>query len=233
MVNQVLYEDNHIIIVNKHPGDIIQADVYQDKTLRETVQDYIKEKYNKPGKAFIGIVHRIDRPVSGAVMFARTSKALSRLNKIFRFREVRKIYWAVVDAPPPQTQGVLEHYLWKNESKNKSYVVDEDRKGAVFAKLEYKLLMESDRYYLLEVELHTGRHHQIRTQLAAIGCRIKGDLKYGAPRSNPDASIHLHARSLEFVHPVRKESIKVVAPVMDDPLWTFFEKQMSNQTPGS
>ncbi|MFP4471408.1 MAG: RluA family pseudouridine synthase [Bacteroidales bacterium] len=233
MVNQILYEDNHIIVVNKLPGDIVQADVYQDKTLRESVQDYIKKKYNKPGRAFIGIVHRIDRPVSGAVMFARTSKALSRLNKIFRYREVRKIYWAVVDQAPPEPQGVLEHYLRKNESRNKSYVVDEDSRGAIFAKLEYKVLMESDRYYLLEVELHTGRHHQIRTQLAAIGCRIKGDLKYGFPRSNQDASIHLHARELEFIHPVRNEPVKIVAPVTDDPLWKYFEEQMSNQTSGT
>ncbi len=229
MVNQILFEDNHIIIVNKRPGDIIQADIYQDKTLRETVQDYIREKYNKPGKAFIGIVHRIDRPVSGAVMFARTSKALSRLNKIFRHREVRKIYWAVVDQPPPEPEGVLENYLIKNENQNKTYIVSPDRKGAVYAKLQYRLLMQSDRYFLLEVELHTGRHHQIRAQLAAIGCRIKGDLKYGFPRSNPDASIHLHARRLEFIHPVRKEPVKIVAPVMDDPLWNFFEKQMSHQ----
>ena len=229
MLNQILYEDNHIIAVNKIPGDIVQADIGNDKTLRETVQEYIKIKYEKPGRAFIGIVHRLDRPVSGAVVFARTSKALSRLNNIFRHREVKKIYWAVVDQPPKEPQGSLENYLWKNESKNKSYIASKDQKGAVYAKLDYRLLAESNRYYLLEIELHTGRHHQIRAQLASIECKIKGDLKYGFPRSNPDASIHLHARSLEFIHPVRKTPVKIIAPVMDDPLWNFFEQTMSDQ----
>ncbi len=222
MKNEVLFEDNHIIILNKLPGDIVQADMSKAITLRETVQDYLKVKYNKPGNVFAGLVHRIDRPVSGAVIFARTSKSLARLNEIFKQREVRKIYWAVVDKLPAEPNGYLIHYLRKKERRNKSYVVAENYKGAQKAELKYRLIGTSDRYFLHEVELLTGRHHQIRAQLAAIGCRIKGDLKYGYPRSNGDASIHLHARKVEFVHPVKKVKISVLARPPADPLWNFF-----------
>jgi len=224
MKNEVLFEDNHLIVVNKLPGDIVQADKTKDTPLRETVQNYLKVKYNKPGNVFAGVVHRIDRPVSGAVVFARTSKALARLNKIFSQREVKKIYWAVVDRAPAKPEEHLTHYLRKNERQNKSYVVNEKAKGAQRAELKYKLVAESDRYYLLEVELLTGRHHQVRAQLAAIGCHIKGDLKYGAARSNRDGSIHLHARRVEFIHPVKKEMLIIVARPPADPIWQHFEQ---------
>lgn len=224
MVNEVLYEDNHIIIVNKITGDIIQGDRTEDSTLCDAVKDFLKEKYNKPGNVFCGVVHRLDRPVSGAVIFAKTSKALKRLNAIFKAREIKKVYWAVVESAPPQVEGKLINYLWRNQEKNKSFVVHEGRSNSVYAELDYKLLAQSDRYFLLEVTLHTGRHHQIRVQLSKIGCRIKGDLKYGFARSNPDASIHLHARFLEFIHPVTKELIRIVTPVPRDPLWNYFDK---------
>jgi 23S rRNA pseudouridine1911/1915/1917 synthase len=224
MLNEVLFEDNHIIIVNKITGDIIQGDRTEDPTLRDAVKDFLKEKYNKPGNVFCGVVHRLDRPVSGAVIFAKTTKALKRLNAIFKAREVKKVYWAVVENAPPQVEGKLINYLWRNPEKNKSFVVHEGRNNAVYAELDYKLLAQSDRYFLLEVTLHTGRHHQIRAQLSKIGCRIKGDLKYGFARSNPDASIHLHARFLEFIHPVTKEVIRIVSPVPNDPLWNYFDK---------
>jgi 23S rRNA pseudouridine1911/1915/1917 synthase len=229
MVNQLLYEDNHIIIVNKLPGDLIQADKFEGKTLRDDVKVYLKEKYNKPGGVFLGTVHRLDRPVSGAVIFARTSKALTRLNNMLRNHEITKTYWAVVDQPPEMPEATLENYLRKDESKNKSFVVQKETKGAVLAKLSYRMIASSDRYYLLEVELETGRHHQIRAQLAAIGCRIKGDLKYGFPRSNPSGSVHLHARKLEFMHPVKKEPVSVTAPCLDDPVWNFFEAAMQDK----
>jgi 23S rRNA pseudouridine1911/1915/1917 synthase len=228
MVNEILFEDNHIIIVNKLPGDLIQADVSEGKTLRDDVKEYIKENYNKPGSVFLGTVHRLDRPVSGAVMFARTSKALTRLNEMLRLHQIKKTYWAIVDQPPPAPEGRLENYLRKDQEKNKSFVVKSDTKGALLAKLSYRLLKGSDRYYLLEVELETGRHHQIRAQLAAIGCKIKGDLKYGSPRSNPDGSVSLHSRKLEFLHPVKQEPVAIVAPTLDDPLWKFFEKHMTS-----
>jgi len=231
MLNQVLFEDNHIIIVNKKAGDIVQADVYDDKTLRDEVKDYIKEKYNKPGNVFLGVVHRIDRPVTGAVIFARTSKALARLNDMFRNRNLQKIYWAVVDQAPPKDEDYLVNYVRKDITKNKSFITAETNPDAVRAELSYKLLAASDRYFLLQVELFTGRHHQIRTQLASVGCRIKGDLKYGFPRSNPDASIHLHARSLKFQHPVSKEEVSIVAPTPNEPLWNFFAEMMSKKTP--
>ncbi len=224
MVNEVLHEDNHIIIVNKLPGDLIQADQYQGKTLRDDVKGYLKEKYQKPGGVYLGTVHRLDRPVSGAVIFARTSKALVRLNKMLRQHEIKKTYWAVVDQPPHEPEGRLENYLRKNEAQNKSYIVKEDTKGALLAKLNYRFLASSDRFHLLEIELETGRHHQIRAQLAGIGCKIKGDLKYGFPRSNPNGSIHLHARRLEFLHPVKQETVNVLAPCIDDPVWKFFEE---------
>lgn len=231
MVNQILYEDNHIIVINKITGDIVQADITQEKTLKEIVKDYLKEKYDKPGNVYLGIVHRLDRPVSGAVMFAKTSKALTRLNKIFKAREIKKVYWAVVDKPPNPPENKLISYLWRNRIKNKSYVVKELRDDATYAELDYRTLAQSDRYTLVEVLLHTGRHHQIRAQLSGIGCHIKGDLKYGFPRSNPDASIHLHARYLEFIHPVKREFIKITAPVPEEPLWQYFEgvMQKSNQ----
>lgn len=229
MVNEILFEDNHIIVVNKITGDIIQADRTKDPTLRDAVKDYLKEKYQKPGNVFAGVVHRLDRPVSGAVIFAKTSKALKRLNAIFKAREVKKVYWAVVDNAPPKMEDTLINFLRRNETKNKSFVVDEGAKNSVYAELDYKLLAQSDRYFLMEIELHTGRHHQIRAQLSGLGCKIKGDLKYGAPRSNPDASIHLHARYIEFIHPVKKELIKIVAPLPNDPLWNFFGKEIANE----
>ena len=222
MVNQILFEDNHIIIVNKNPGDIVQEDIGRDRTLRDEIKDYIKQKYSKPGSVFLGIVHRLDRPVSGAIIFARTSKSLVRLNKIFSHREVEKIYWAVVDNEPKEPEGTLVHFLKKDENKNKAYVSKEGVDGAVRAELKYKLIAKSDKYCLLEVELFTGRHHQIRVQLATLNCHIKGDLKYGFPRSNPNAGIHLHARKIVFTHPVRNEPVTVIAPPPDDPLWNYF-----------
>jgi len=222
MVNQILFEDNHIIIVNKNPGDIVQEDIGRDRTLRDEIKDYIKQKYGKPGSVFLGIVHRLDRPVSGAIIFARTSKSLVRLNKIFSHREVEKIYWAVVDNEPKEPEGTLVHFLKKDENKNKAYVSKEGVDGAVRAELKYKLIAKSDKYCLLEVELFTGRHHQIRVQLATMNCHIKGDLKYGFPRSNPNAGIHLHARKIVFTHPVRNEPVTVTAPPPDDPLWNYF-----------
>jgi len=230
MVNQILYEDNHIIVVNKITGDIVQADITEEKTLKDIVKDYLKETYDKPGNVYLGIVHRLDRPVSGAVIFAKTSKALTRLNKIFKAREIKKIYWAVVDNPPDPPENKLVSYLWRNRTQNKSYVVKELKDECVYAELDYKMIAQSDRYSLVEILLHTGRHHQIRAQLASLGCHIKGDLKYGFPRSNPDASIHLHARYLEFIHPVKKEIIKIVAPVPDEALWKYFENVTQNKS---
>ncbi len=229
MVNEVLFEDNHIIVVNKITGDIVQADRTEDVTLRDTIKEYLKNKYHKEGNVFLGVVHRLDRPVSGVVMFAKTSKSLRRLNSIFKAREIKKVYWVVVDKAPPENEGKLINYLRRNQTKNKSFVVDEGVKDAVYAELDYKLLARSDRYFLLEILLHTGRHHQIRAQMSGLGCRIKGDLKYGFPRSNPDASIHLHARYIEFIHPVKKELITIVAPLPEDPLWNYFGSEMAGQ----
>lgn len=220
---EVLHEDNHTIVVNKKSSDIVQGDKTGDEPLSESIKTYLKDKYNKPGNVFCGVVHRLDRPTSGALVFARTSKALSRLNEQFRTKVPRKIYWAVVENMPPQKSGRLEHYLKKNEKQNKSYASENPVDGGKHSILNYKWLASSDKYHLLEVELETGRHHQIRCQLATIGCIIKGDLKYGAKRSNKDGSIHLHARHLEFDHPTTKERIKVTAPVPKDPLWEFFE----------
>ncbi len=216
---QVLYEDNHLVAVNKRAGDIVQGDKTGDTPLSGIVKQYIKEKYGKPGEVFLGLVHRLDRPTTGIIVFARTSKALERMNALFASRETRKTYWAVVNEPPPEPQGRLVHYMQRNPKQNKSYAHPADAPGRKKAALRYRLLKQLDRYYLLEIELETGRHHQIRAQLAAIGCSIKGDLKYGAPRSNPDGGIHLHARSLEFIHPVRKEPVKLVADPPEDPLW--------------
>lgn len=216
---QPLYEDNHIIIVSKESGEIVQGDKTGDTPLSETVKAYIKEKYHKPGNVFLGVTHRLDRPVSGVVVFARTSKALARLNEMFRTGEVHKTYWAVTRNEPPQPEGRLEHWLVRNECQNKSYAYDHEVPASKKAVLLYRLIGRSDNYFLLEVRLLTGRHHQIRCQLAAIGCPIRGDLKYGARRSNPDGSISLLARRVEFVHPVSKEPIAVEAPLPADSLW--------------
>ena len=209
----VVYEDNHLIIVNTAASEIVQGDKTGDEPLSESLKRYLKEKYNKPGNVFLGVVHRLDRPVSGLVVFAKTSKALSRLNTMLAQGEVKKTYWAIVTARPPQEEGELIHYLVRNEQQNKSYAYDRERQGSKQAILHYRLIATSDRYWLLEVDLKTGRHHQIRCQLSKMGCPIKGDLKYGAPRSNPDGSISLHARRIRFVHPVSKQSIDLTAPV--------------------
>ena len=218
----VVYEDNHIIIVNKTASEIVQGDKTGDVPLSETVKQYLKEKYHKPGNVFIGVTHRLDRPVSGLVVFAKTSKALSRLNEMFKNSEVKKTYWAIVKQTPAETEGELVNYLVRNEKQNKSYAYDTEKPGSKKAILHYWLIARSDNYSLLEVDLKTGRHHQIRCQLAKMGCPIKGDLKYGFPRSNPDGSICLHARRVRFVHPVSKELIDVVAPVPSDNLWNSF-----------
>jgi 23S rRNA pseudouridine1911/1915/1917 synthase len=215
----VLYEDNHTLIINKRASEIVQGDKTGDLPLSEIAKEYLKVKYNKPGEVFLGVVHRLDRPVSGALIFARTSKALARYNKLIKNREIRKIYWGIVRNKPTAEQDILVNYLLKDQVKNKSFTVKINTPGSMEAKLSYRLLTSSKTYHLLEIELHTGRHHQIRAQLAAIGCPIKGDLKSGFPRSNPDGSISLHARSLEFIHPVKKEKMKVFAPVPDDNLW--------------
>lgn len=219
----VIYEDNHIIVVNKASSEIVQGDKTGDTPLSETVKQYIKEKYHKPGNVFLGVTHRLDRPVSGLVLFARTSKALSRLNEMFKTKDIRKTYWAIVKNQPPAPAGELVHWLVRNEKQNKSYAYDREVKDSKKAILDYKIIGKSDRYYLLEVNLHTGRHHQIRCQLAKMGCPIKGDLKYGAQRSNPDGSICLHARRIEFVHPVSKELMSFEAPVPDTALWKSFK----------
>jgi 23S rRNA pseudouridine1911/1915/1917 synthase len=220
---EILYEDNHIIIVNKSPREIVQGDKTGDKPLVDMVKDYLKEKYHKPGNVFCGVVHRLDRPTSGIVVFAKTSKALARLNEMFKKGEVDKTYWAIVKDLPPQDEGTLVHFLIKNQKNNKSVAYDTEKLRSKKAVLHYKLIGRSQRYYLLEVKLETGRHHQIRCQLAKIGLPIRGDLKYGAQRSNPDGSISLHARNISFVHPVSKKMIDITAPVPDDPLWKAFE----------
>lgn len=216
---KVVYEDNHIIIVDKCSGEIVQGDKTGDKPLSETVKEYIKEKYNKPGNVFLGVVHRLDRPVSGLVVFAKTSKALSRLNDMFRTGDVHKTYWAVVKSRDIAPEGTLTDWLTRNERQNKSYAHEREVPGAKKAVLKYKVRAVADNYMLIEVTLLTGRHHQIRCQLAHMGCPIKGDLKYGAPRSNPDGSISLLSRRVEFVHPVSKETIVAYADVPNDRLW--------------
>ena len=219
----VVYEDNHIIVVNKTSSEIVQGDKTGDTPLSETVKSYLKEKYNKPGNVFIGVTHRLDRPVSGLVVFAKTGKALARLNEMFRNGDVKKNYWAIVKECPKETEGELVHYLVRNEKQNKSYAYDKEVKNSKKAILHYKLIGHSQNYYLLEVDLKTGRHHQIRCQLAKMGCPIKGDLKYGAQRSNPDGSICLHARMVKFMHPVSKELIELTAPVPAGNLWNGFD----------
>ena len=216
---KVVYEDNHIIIVNKCSGEIVQGDKTGDKPLSETVKEYIKQKYNKPGNVFLGVVHRLDRPVSGLVVFAKTSKALSRLNDMFRTGDVHKTYWAIVKRRDIAMEGTLTDWLTRNERQNKSYAHEREVPGAKKAVLKYKVRAVADNYMLIEVTLLTGRHHQIRCQLSHMGCPIKGDLKYGAPRSNPDGSISLLSRRVEFVHPVSKENIVAYADVPDDRLW--------------
>jgi 23S rRNA pseudouridine1911/1915/1917 synthase len=220
---EVLYEDNHIIAINKRSSDIVQGDKTGDEPLSEKVKCYLKQKYNKPGEVFIGVVHRLDRPVSGVMLFAKTSKALSRLNEMFRSKEVQKTYWAVVKNRPLKEKDLLVDYLIKDEVKNKSRAYKEERKGALRCELEYQLIASIDRYHLLEVNPHTGRHHQIRVQLSSMGCAIKGDVKYGFERTNQGGSIHLHARKIAFLHPVKKEQVEIIAPVPDDVVWKAFE----------
>lgn len=226
---EILYEDNHIIAVNKKVSDIVQADKTGDVPLSEEVKAYIKKKYNKPGEVFLGVPHRVDRPVSGVVIFARTSKALTRLNKMFQEheREITKIYWAIVGNLPTEDHAVLTHYLVRDAEKNRSRAYNQPKPGSKEAVLEYRLLGSSQRYYLLEVKLYTGRHHQIRCQLAKIGCPIKGDLKYGSPRSNENGGIGLHARSVRFKHPVTQEMVTITAtPPLEDSLWKVFYEGM-------
>jgi len=223
---EVLFEDNHIIAVNKRPSDIVQGDKTGDAPLSDLVKQYIKEKYDKQGDVFLGTAHRIDRPVSGIVLFARTSKALARLNEMFRDKQIKKTYWAVVKNKPLNTEGNLVHYLKKNEAQNKSKAYEKEVPGSLRAELFYKLINSSVNYFLLEINPITGRHHQIRVQLAAMGSPIKGDLKYGFNRSNPDASIHLHARKVEFIHPVKKEPMVIIAPPPKEVLWDDFVKQV-------
>ncbi|MEE1899969.1 RluA family pseudouridine synthase [Flavobacterium rakeshii] len=215
----VLYEDNHIIVVNKRVGDIVQGDKTGDKPLSDVVKEYLKEKYNKPGNVYLGVVHRLDRPTTGIVLFARTSKALPRLNDLFKNRETQKTYWAVVKNKPEKETDTLVHYLKRNEKSNTSRAHVKEVPNSKKASLDYTIIKALNNYYVLEVNLHTGRHHQIRSQLSAIGSPIKGDLKYGFDRSNPDGGIHLHARKLEFIHPVTKEHLVITAPVPNDPVW--------------
>ncbi|WP_291131510.1 RluA family pseudouridine synthase [Flavobacterium sp. UBA7682] len=216
---QILHEDNHIIVVNKRVGDIVQGDKTGDKPLSEIVKEYIKEKYHKPGEVFLGVVHRLDRPTTGIIVFARTSKALTRLNELFSNRETQKTYWAVVKNKPPKTEDNLVHFLKRNEKNNTSKAHLKEVSESKKASLDYKIISALNNYFALEINLHTGRHHQIRAQLSAIGCPIKGDLKYGFDRSNPDGGIHLHARKLVFIHPVTKETLEIIAPTPNEVIW--------------
>ena len=220
---QILHEDNHVIIVNKRAGDIVQGDKTGDKPLSHVVKDFLKDKYNKPGNVYLGVVHRLDRPTTGIVLFSKTSKALPRLNKLFAEKKASKTYWALVKNQPPKAEGKLVHWLKKNPKNNKSTAFDKEIDGSKKAILHYKVIKTLDNFYLLEVDLETGRHHQIRCQLSKIGCPIKGDLKYGFDRSNRDSSISLHARQLEFTHPVKKEKVSITAPLPNDPLWNACE----------
>ncbi len=222
LADRVLYEDNHIIAINKLPSEIVQGDLTGDATLGDAVKQYLKITYNKPGNVYLGIPHRLDRPTSGIVLFAKTEKALSRLGNIFREREIKKIYWAAVDKVPPEPEGDLTHYLLRNRQKNKSFSVPAGKKGAKKAELSYRLIGATKSFYVLEIELHTGRHHQIRAQFAALGIHIKGDLKYGANRSNVGGGIHLHARKVAFKHPVGGKVVEITAPPPADPVWDNF-----------
>tara|TARA_R110001583_G_scaffold14664_6_gene61029 strand:- start:2935 stop:3633 length:699 start_codon:yes stop_codon:yes gene_type:complete len=216
---QVLFEDNHLIVINKRPGDIVQGDKTGDKPLSETVKSYIKRKYNKPGNVYLGVVHRLDRPTSGIVVFAKTSKALPRLNKMFAEKDAKKTYWAIVKNRPDEPEKRLVHWMKRNTKQNKSYANIKEVNDSKKAILSYRLIKKLDNYYLLEIDLETGRHHQIRSQLTAIGSPIKGDLKYGFNRSNENGSIHLHARKLKLMHPVKKEPLEIIAPLPNDPIW--------------
>lgn len=227
---KVVYEDNHLIIVYKESGEIVQGDKTGDVPLSETVKQYIKEKYQKPGNVFLGVVHRLDRPVPGLVVFARTGKALSRLNEMFRMNDVHKTYWAITKDMPPEPQGRLEHWLVRNEKQNKSYAYDHEVPGSKRAVLDYRVIAHSDHYHLIAVNLITGRHHQIRCQLAAMGCPIRGDLKYGAKRSNPDGSISLLSHEMHFVHPVSKQEISIISPLPDEPLWRDLGQNLTGST---
>lgn len=221
---QVLYEDNHIIVINKRAGDIVQGDKTGDKPLSEVVKEYLKDKYNKPGNVYLGVVHRLDRPTTGLVIFAKTSKALSRLNKQFLHKEVKKIYWAIVKNKLSKSSDTLINWLKKNPKNNKSSVFEKEIEGSKKAILHYKVIKELDNYFLLEILLETGRHHQIRAQLSKIGSPIKGDLKYGFNRSNLNGGISLHARQIEFIHPVKKEKVSIVAALPDDDIWNACKK---------
>jgi len=223
---RILYEDNHLIVVNKLPSEIVQGDKTGDKPLSEEVKYYLKKKYNKPGNVFTGVIHRLDRPVSGIVVFAKTGKALSRMNELIKKRKIKKTYWAIVKNKPKEKEAVLTHFLLRNEKRNKSFVSNKKQENSKEAILSYRLIASSKEYHLLEVDLQTGRHHQIRAQLAAIGSPIKGDLKYGFSRSNKDASISLHAHSVSFVHPVKNEALTIVANPPADVLWKFFNDRM-------
>lgn len=216
---QILHEDNHIIVVNKRVGDIVQGDKTGDEPLSDIVKSYLKVAYDKPGEVFLGVVHRLDRPTTGIVVFAKTSKALTRLNETFKNRETQKTYWAIVKNAPPKTEDTLVHFLRRNTKNNTSKAYLKEVPDAKEAKLSYKIIKKLDNYYALEIDLHTGRHHQIRAQLTAVGCPIKGDLKYGFDRSNPNGGIHLHARKLSLIHPVTKDPLELIAPVPDDVLW--------------
>lgn len=218
---QVLFEDNHIIVINKRVGDIVQGDKTGDEPLSDVVKSYLKEKYNKPGEVFLGVVHRLDRPTTGIVVFAKTSKALTRLNETFKNRETQKTYWAVVKNQPPKETDTLIHFLKRNPKNNTSKAHTKEVPESKKASLTYKIIKKLDNYFVLEIDLHTGRHHQIRAQLQAIGCPIKGDLKYGFDRSNPDGGIHLHARKMVFTHPVSKENIEIIAPTPSDVIWNL------------
>lgn len=226
--NQILFEDNHIIIINKKSSQIVHSDKTGDVSLEEMVKHYLKTKYNKPGNVYCGLVHRLDRPVSGVVMFAKTEKALVRLNKMMKEHQIHKTYWAIVRNNNIKPKATLVNFLIRNEKQNKTYVTKDTNKGK-YAELDYEVLKKSDNYQLLKVNLKTGRHHQIRVQLSNIGCPIKGDLKYGFERSNKDASISLHARELEFLHPVKKEQIKIIAPLPKDSLWQWFDENISKE----
>lgn len=223
--SRILFEDNHLIIINKLPGELVQGDETGDVTLADKIKEYLKVTYNKPGNVYLGIPHRLDRPTSGIVVYTKTEKALIRLNEAFKGSSVKKTYWAVVDNMPKKSESTLIHYIVRNSANNKSVAYPKEIKGSKLAKLDYKVIGKSEKYYLLEIALHTGRHHQIRAQLAAIGLHIKGDLKYGFPRSNPDGGIHLHARKIVFTHPVKKEELTIIAPPPHDTVWDYFASQ--------
>ena len=222
IADRVLYEDNHLIAINKLAGELVQGDESGDRTLADDVKEFLKRKYNKPGNVYLGIPHRLDRPTTGIVIYTKTDKALSRMTALFRTSDVKKTYWAIVDRCPEKMEGELIHYISRDAKNNKSFASSKERPCSKIARLSYRVLASSDHYHLIEIDLHTGRHHQIRAQLAALGIHIKGDLKYGAARSNPDGGICLHARRVSFMHPVKKEAVEIIAPPPGDTLWTYF-----------